>query len=102
MCSKTHESHLSPRPHPHLTLPELAHRVWNHPRRLGFVLFNVGMIAAIVVWGVATEELKGEGLAAAPMAILGIAGTAVLIGLLVAVWVVWAIFLIWRHRPHRD
>ena len=66
------------------------------------MLFNVGMIAAIVLWGMATEGLKGEGLAAVPMAILGIGGTAVLVALLVGVWVAWAIFLIWRHRPHRN
>ena len=92
---------MSERAHPPLTLRELAQRLWTHPRRLGFILFNVGTIAAIIIWGVMTENLRGEGLAAVPMAMLGIAGIAVLIGVLAGVWIAWAIFLIWRHRPGR-
>lgn len=93
---------MSPRQHPPLTLPELAQRLWNHPRRLGFMIFNVVMIIAIVAWGYATREFVGEGLAALPMTLLGTAGTTMLFLILIGVWVAWAIFLIWRHRPHRD
>lgn len=93
---------MSERRHPHLTPQQLAYRLWVHPRRTGFIVFNIAILAVIVAFGVLTSSLKGDGLASVPMMILSIGGTTVLIGLWLGVWVAWGIFLLWRHRPHKQ
>jgi len=77
---------------------------WRHPRRVGFAIFNLIVIGLIVAWGNATSALPEGELADVPALLIGPAGTALLLGLLVAGWIVWIGFVVvrrWRKSRHR-
>lgn len=74
---------------------------WNHPRRTGFILFNLAVLAAFVTWGVITSKPEPGGLAGLPNLMLGYAGMTVLVVAWIGSWIAWAVMVILRHRNHR-
>jgi hypothetical protein len=74
--------------------------LWRHPRRTGFIAFNVVVLAALVAWGLFTQDMAREGIAGVPNVMLGYAGMAFM-GLAWAVgWVAW-LALIMRREARR-
>lgn len=74
---------------------------WNHPRRTGFIIFNLLVLAAFVAWGVFTSRPEAGGLAGLPNLMLGYAGMVVLMVAWIGSWIAWAVMVILRHRNDR-
>jgi hypothetical protein len=71
-------------------------RIRRHPRRAGFVLFNL-VVVVLLVW--ALYSIGTAGADQWPTLAL-LYGGVLVIGLLwVGVWISWGVFLLWRHRP---
>jgi hypothetical protein len=75
--------------------------LWRHPRRTGFALFNLGILAAIALCLAVLPNLGQGGVAELPNAVLIAAATGLLGFLLVAVWVAWGGLVAARRlHPH--
>lgn len=75
---------------------------WNHPRRTGFIIFNLVVLAAFVAWGVFTSQPDAAGLAGLPNLMLGYGGMAVLAIAWIGSWIAWGLMVMARHRnDHR-
>lgn len=70
---------------------------WRHPRRTGFIAFNIIAIGLFVAWGAFTADMSREGLAGVPNVMLGYTGMAFLAVAWVAGWIAWATFIARRH-----
>lgn len=71
--------------------------LWRHPRRTGFIIFNLVLVALLVAWGYFTNQMSQEGLAGLPNVALGYTGMAIAIVLLVGGWIAWAVMVTRRH-----
>jgi len=84
------------------SLPE-AVSVWRHPRRWGFLIFNIICIALVAIWSVKAlhlvEDIGVFGLPVLALESLGI--TFVVIAWVVA-WIAWIIMVVRRHRRHHS
>lgn len=74
--------------------------LWRHPRRTGFLTFNVAVIALLLGWGIYTATLSHEGIGALPNLVVGYTGMAVLFLAWVVGWIAWAIMVTTRHARH--
>lgn len=74
--------------------------LWRHPRRTGFTIFNLVVVALLLVWGVSTNSMASEGLGGLPYLVLGYAGMGLALVVLVAGWIAWAVMVTSRHMPH--
>ena len=74
---------------------------WRHPRRTGFIIFNLVVVAIFVAWGAFTADMTREGLAGVPNVMLGYTGMAFLAIAWIAAWVAWATFVARRHTHHK-
>lgn len=70
---------------------------WRHPRRSGFIAFNILVLFLFVAWGAYTSEVSREGLAGVPSVVLGYTGMVFLAVVWIAGWVAWATFVARRH-----
>jgi hypothetical protein len=71
--------------------------VQRHPRRIGFVIFNVLVAATLVWWALFTSQWYDDGIAGIPNLVLGLSGVVLLIALWVGGWVAWGA-MIAAHR----
>lgn len=71
--------------------------LWRHPRRTGFLVFNLVVLAMILVWGFVTRDLSQQGLAGLPNLALGYTGMAIAVAALIAGWIAWAVMVTRRH-----
>lgn len=73
--------------------------LWRHPRRTGFLVFNVAAIALALAWGRFTEHMMHQGVAGVPNIVLGYTGVVLLLTALVVGWIAWAVMVGLRHAP---
>lgn len=71
--------------------------LWRHPRRTGFIILNLIVLAAFLGWGTFTTEMAKEGLGGLPNVMLGYTGMTLLLVLWIVSWLAWA----W-HAARRD
>ena len=75
----------------------MAHSIPRHPRRFGFLLFNLIVFGLLIISLVATRVADTSDVAALPAALVGPAVTALLLGILVLGWIGWGVYVIYRH-----
>ena len=71
--------------------------LWRHPRRTGFLIFNLIAVALLLVWAQFTSSMSNGGLAAVPNIMLGYTGMALMLGVLIVGWIAWAVMVTSRH-----
>lgn len=76
--------------------------LWRHPRRTGFIILNLIVLAAFIGWGAFTADMSNEGIGGVPNAMLGYTGMALLIVVWIVAWLAWAWLLARRHLLHRS
>lgn len=82
------------------TLPQ-AVSIWRHPRRWGFIAFNLIAVAVLVSWIVVSQqEAETLGVFGLPFYALGYLGMAFLMVAWVAAWIAW-IWMVLRRRRLR-
>ena len=75
--------------------------VQRHPRRIGFVVFNLLVAATLIWWSVFTAQWADDGIAGVPNLVLGVSGVALLIALWVGGWIAWGAMLA-AHRRNKS
>ncbi len=68
-----------------------------HPRRLGFILFNVIAIALIALWLWTWTESPEPGITDLPNMVLSTVGIVVRVAIWAGVWIAWAV-MVWSRR----
>jgi protein-S-isoprenylcysteine O-methyltransferase Ste14 len=76
--------------------------LWRHPRRTGFIILNVIVLAAFIGWGTFTADMSNDGLAAVPNVMLGYTGLALLVVLWLGAWLAWAWLVARRYAQKHD
>ena len=71
--------------------------LWRHPRRTGFIIFNVIAVVVLLSWGQFTSTMSREGIAGVPNLMLGYTGMALMLAALVIGWIAWAVMVTSRH-----
>ena len=71
--------------------------LWRHPRRTGFLVFNLIVVALLLVWAQFTSSMSQAGLAAVPNLMLGYTGMALMVTALIVGWIAWAVMVTSRH-----
>ncbi|MEO6012104.1 MAG: hypothetical protein ABIQ30_00765 [Devosia sp.] len=79
----------------------IAHYFWRHPRRTGFILLNLVVLAAFVAWGAFTTDMSRQGIGGVPNLMLGYAGMGLLIVLWIFAWLAWASMVVRRQIARR-
>ena len=74
---------------------------WRHPRRTGFIIFNLVVIAILVAWGSFSSHVGSEGIAGVPNLMLGYTGMAFLIVAWIAAWIAWGFMVMSRQARRR-
>lgn len=75
--------------------------LWRHPRRTGFIAFNVIALLAFLAWGAFTTDMTREGIAGVPNVMLGYTGMAFLALLWIGGWIAWLVLLVRRQARRR-
>ncbi|MEO6395622.1 MAG: hypothetical protein ABIO40_06890 [Devosia sp.] len=75
--------------------------LWRHPRRTGFIVFNLLIIALLVTWGIFTSQSVADGIGGIPNIMLGATGMGLLILAWVAGWIAWATMAASTNLPRR-
>lgn len=75
--------------------------LWRHPRRTGFIVLNIVVLAAFAAWGIYTANAADYGVGALPAIMLGYTGMALLAVVWVAAWIAWA-WLVASRRLNRN
>jgi len=71
--------------------------LWGHPRRTGFIIFNLLAIAILLGWAQLTGSMSQQGIAGVPNIMLGYTGMALMLAALVVGWIAWAVMVTSRH-----
>lgn len=71
--------------------------LFRHPRRLGFIAFNLIALALVVIWFMSRSESADAGVAGLPNYALTTAGIVVLVIVWVGSWVAWGV-MVWSRR----
>jgi protein-S-isoprenylcysteine O-methyltransferase Ste14 len=71
--------------------------LWRHPRRTGFLAFNLVVVALLIAWGYLTNQMSQQGIASLPNLALGYTGMAIAIAALIGGWLAWAVMVTRRH-----
>lgn len=74
--------------------------LWRHPRRTGFVLFNLLVLGAVLAWPGILEGLTAGGVAAVPNVMLATTGMMLLVVCWVAAWLAWGYLVLSRRLRH--
>jgi hypothetical protein len=74
--------------------------LWRHPRRTGFIIFNLVVLALLFVWGFFTNDMSRQGIGGLPNVALGYTGMAIAIAALIGGWIAWAVMVTRRHAHH--
>ncbi|WP_417309350.1 hypothetical protein [Devosia sp.] len=75
--------------------------IWRHPRRLGFILFNLAALKLLTMWFEWRAAPIDPDVGGVLDTVLISAGMAVLVTVWVGMWVAWGVFLYLRHRRHK-
>lgn len=79
----------------------IAAYFWRHPRRTGFILLNIVVLAAFLAWGTFTAEMSRQGIGGVPNIMLGYVGMALLMILWVFAWLAWGSMVVRRQLARR-
>lgn len=71
---------------------------WRHPRRTGFIIFNVIVVAALFAWANFSAGFGKDGLGGLPNLMLGYTGMGFLLLAWVIAWLAWAYLVYSRHH----
>ena len=71
--------------------------LWRHPRRTGFIIFNLVVIGLLLVWAQFSGSIASEGLGGLPYLMLGYTGMGLAILALLVGWIAWAVMVTSRH-----
>jgi hypothetical protein len=71
-----------------------------HPRRLGFVVFNVVAVGLLALWFAMQRDSLEAGIAGLPTAALTSTAIAVLIAVWIGCWIAWSL-LVWSRARRR-
>ena len=77
----------------------LAEAIFRHPRRVGFIAFNLIAFALLVTWIVVTRDDAALGIFGLPFVALGYVGIGFLMLAWVAAWI--AFIVVARRRRHQ-
>ncbi|HHY50847.1 MAG TPA: hypothetical protein GYA10_14015 [Alphaproteobacteria bacterium] len=72
-----------------------------HPRRLGFIAFNIIAAGLFVLWLTIRSNSAEAGIAGIPYYALTTAGIIVLAAVWAGSWIAWG-FLVWSRRRRRQ
>jgi hypothetical protein len=72
-----------------------------HPRRTGFIAFNLVVLALLVAWALAGPRDLEAGVADLPNWVLGHVGMALLLATWVVAWLAWGWMVVSRRRRLR-
>ena len=72
-----------------------------HPRRLGFVVFNLIALALIALWLMTRTDSAEAGLAGLPNVVLTTVGMAIVLAVWIGAWIAWAM-MVWSRRRRRQ
>jgi hypothetical protein len=75
---------------------------WRHPRRTGFIAFNLVALVAFVAWGAFTADMSNEGIAGVPNLMLGYTGMMLLGIAWVVAWLAWGWLVASRQLRRRN
>lgn len=75
--------------------------MWSHPRRTGFLVFNVIVIVLLIAWGAFTANMSEGGISALPNLMLGYTGMALLAVAWIVGWIAWGYMVVNRHAHHQ-
>jgi protein-S-isoprenylcysteine O-methyltransferase Ste14 len=67
--------------------------LWRHPRRTGFVAFNLIVLSLFALWGLFTSSAVEDGIGGIPNVMLGMTGMGLLVLVWVAGWIAWGTML---------
>jgi len=76
--------------------------LWRHPRRTGFIIFNLVVLAILLAWALFTSSMATEGLGGLPNVMLGYTGMGLMVVVLVVAWIAWAVMVTSRHAHHTE
>jgi uncharacterized membrane protein YhdT len=80
----------------------LADAIFRHPRRLGFIAFNIIALALLIGWIVVTQnDAETLGVFGLPFYAMGYLGIGFLVLAWIVAWIAWFIMLARRRRRHR-
>ena len=71
--------------------------LWRHPRRTGFIIFNLVVVAILLGWAQLTGSMSQQGIAGVPNIMLGYTGMALMVVALIVGWIAWAVMVTTRH-----
>jgi hypothetical protein len=71
--------------------------LWRHPRRTGFIIFNLVVVAILFAWAFITNDMSRQGVAGLPNVALGYTSMGIAIVVLIAGWIAWAVMVTRRH-----
>jgi hypothetical protein len=72
-----------------------------HPRRLGFIAFNLIALALIALWLMTRTDSAEAGLAGLPNVVLTTVGMAIVLAVWIGAWIAWAM-MVWSRRRRRQ
>jgi hypothetical protein len=73
-----------------------------HPRRLGFILFNLVALCLLALWYWTRQESAQEGIADLPNFVLSTVGIVILVAVWAGAWIAWAVMVWSRHRRRHN
>jgi hypothetical protein len=73
-----------------------------HPRRFGFIIFNVVALLVMGAWLLIRWDSTDAGLAGLPTLALTTAGVVVLALVWIGSWIAWGAMVWSRHRRHKQ
>ncbi|HEX4298072.1 MAG TPA: hypothetical protein VHZ56_08610 [Devosia sp.] len=74
---------------------------WRHPRRTGFIVFNLVVIAALLGWAEFTKGMTQEGIAGVPNVMLGYTGMGFVLVAWIVGWLAWGVMVTSRHAKQK-
>jgi hypothetical protein len=72
-----------------------------HPRRLGFIGFNLAALALVVVWAVTRSDSAEAGLAGLPNVVLSTGAIVVIAIVWLGAWLAWGA-MVWSRRQRQQ
>lgn len=79
----------------------MSQSIFRHPRRLGFIAFNLVALALLVGWIVTTQnDIESLGVFGLPLYAMGYLGMAFLLIAWIAAWLAWIWMVARRRRRH--
>ena len=74
--------------------------LWRHPRRTGFLTFNIVVLVLLLGWAMFTNDMSRQVEGGLPNVVLGYTGMALAVVALIVGWIAWAFMVSARHAHH--